>query len=191
MRWLLLIVVALTTAASCSSTDPAAVFIDIDYQVRCLICEPRSPDDPKRQIATLDGDNGYDVDCHVSTVGKDRVLSFSAFYDAEGTSMDHSIEVLQAAYTGDDPGSKCLVRVRERSNRYVGNCTGGNPEPDAPCKVEIDVKDGIVDGTVLCDEFANEASATSKRHLVLSDRPDPKADDLQPATFAIHGCKGL
>ena len=72
MRWLLLAIGVVTLgvgATSCSSTDPAPVFIDIDYQVRCLICEPRSPDDAKRQLMVLDGDQGYQVDCHVSTVG--------------------------------------------------------------------------------------------------------------------------
>ena len=190
MRWLLLVAVTVS-AASCSSTDPAAVFIDFDYQVRCLLCEPRAPDDPKRQFMTLDGDNGYNVDCHVSTVGKDRVLSFSAVFDAASTSMDHGIEVLQAAYESKDPGSKCLVRVREESNRYVGKCTGGDPTADEPCQVKIDVKDGIVTGTVFCKDIANEGIESSKRHIVLSDQPDPKANDLVPATFEIHGCTGL
>lgn len=189
MRWLLLFVTLAVT--SCSSADDPAVFIALDYQVRCLICEPRAPDDVKRQIMTLDGDQGYQVDCHVSIVGKDRVLSFSASYDVEGTSMDHGIELLQAAYQDDDPGSKCLVRVRERSNRYVGKCTAGDPEPDAPCQVKIDVEDGIVKGTLFCDEFANEGIESSKRHLVHSDPEDPRASDLTPATFEIHGCKGL
>lgn len=189
MRWLFLFVALAVT--SCSSTDDPAVFIELDYQVRCLICEPRAPDDVKRQIMTLDDDQGYQVDCHVSIVGKDRVLSFSASYDAEGTSMDHGIELLQAAYQDDDPGSKCLVRVREGSNRYVGDCTAGDPEPDAPCQVKIDVKDDIVKGTLFCDEFANEAIMSSRRHLVLSDRLGPEHEDLTPATFEVHGCTGL
>lgn len=190
MRWPLLAVVTLAVT-SCSSTDAPAVFIELDYQVRCLICEPRAPDDAKREIMTLDDDQGYQVDCHVSTVGKDRVLSFSAVYDAPDSVMDHSIELLQAAYEGDDPGSKCLVRVREKSNRYIGKCTGGDPTPDAPCQVEVHVSDGIVKGTLFCDEFANEAIKSSKRHLVISDASDPDAPDLVPATFEIHGCRGL
>ena len=191
MRWLLLVVLVGLGAASCSSTDPAAVFIDLDYQVRCFMCEPRAPDDPKRQIQVLDGDMGYDVDCHVSTVDKDRVLSFSAKSDASGTGMVHSIEVLQAAYDGDDPGAKCEVRVREESNRYVGKCTGGEPDADAPCQVKVEVKDGIVKGTLLCEQIANEGIEASKRHVVLSDRPGGVGPELTPATFEIHGCTGL
>lgn len=190
MRWLLFAAVTLAVA-SCASTDPAAVFIDLDYQVRCLDCEPRTADEPKRQIMTLDDDQGYQVDCHVSTVGKDRVLSFSAIYDAPDSIMDHSIELLQAVYKDDDPGSKCLVRAREGSNRYVGKCTGGDPTPDAPCQVEIHVKDGIVNGTLFCVLFANEAIKSSTRYLVISDHPNPAAPDMVPATFEIHGCTGL
>lgn len=190
MRWLLLAVAI--TAADCSNVDPAPLFIDVDYQVRCIDCEPRSPDDPKRRIMTLDGDNGYQLDCHASVVGTDRVLSFSAKYDdPEASAKNHSIEVLQVGYEEKDPGSKCEVRVRERSNRYIGKCTDGDPTPDTPCQVKLKVEDGIVKGSLFCIGIPNEAIESSVRYLVHSDDPDPMADDRVPATFEVQGCTGI
>jgi hypothetical protein len=190
MRRILLAFVSFAVSG-CASTDDPALFIDVDYQVRCLEPCMSAADDVKHQFATLDDDQGFQVECYATTVGKDRVLSFSAQHDVEGTNMDYGIEVLQAAFQGDDPGSKCLVRVKEKSNRYVGKCTGGDPEPDAPCQVEIDIKDGIVTGTLFCVQFPNEGNEMSTRHLVLSDRFGTTHDDLTPATFEIHGCKDL
>ena len=193
MRWLLLAVTAVTIGgAACNNVDPAPVFIDLDYQVRCIDCEPRAPDDPKRQLALLDGDMGYQIDCHASTVSKDRVLSFSAIYeDPEDSKNKHSIELLQASFDGKDPGDKCEVRVGEANNGYKGKCTGGEPTADNPCQVKLKVDEGVVRGTVLCIGIPNQALEGTTRYLVLSNPIDPKEDDKQPATFEVQGCAGL
>lgn len=190
MRWLSLLM-AVVAVASCSSSDPAAVFVDVDYQVRCLLCEPRAPDDDKRQIEALDGDMGYAADCNIVASGKNRVLNFSLNYDTDGDAKDHSLQVSEAPIGDAGPGSKCLVRVKERANTYVGGCTDGEPEPDAECQVKAEIEDDVVKGTIFCDEIPNDNIASSKRHLVLSDRLGSDHDDLTPATFELHGCSGI
>lgn len=188
------IVPALLVSAlcACSSIDPPPLYVEIDYQVRCITCEPRSPDDPRRGVKLIDGERGYVVDCHTSVVDGDDVLSFSLSYDdPDDSSARHSIEVQRVEYTGDDPGSKCEVVVRERNNRYVGGCTADDPTAETPCQVRLGVEDGILRGTLLCAEIPNEGIATSTRHLVRSESGDAATPDESPAEFEIHGCTGL
>ncbi len=199
MRSLLLVIMAVL-AIGCSNTDPAPVYIDLDYQVRCLDCEPRSPDDPKRVFALLDGDLGeepdsfYELRCHANTVGKHRVLTFSAKYTSPtNDSKDHSFKVAQVEFEGDDPGSNCNVEIREGSNHYKGKCGGDAPlsTADVPCQIALAVENGILNGTLRCVDLPNESLKTSTRHIVRSDRADPMADDDKPATFEFDGCTGL
>lgn len=196
MRSLFLLM--LVAVVGCNSADSAPVYVDLDYQVRCISCEPRSPDDPKRKFALLDGDQGeepesiYEVECHANTIGKDRVLTLSAKYTSPTkNSRDHSFKVEQAEFSGKDPGPDCKVEIREGSNRYKGRCGSDAPDDDTPCRLVIGVEDGIVSGSLRCVGLPNEANKTSTRHVVRSDRPDPAEPDDKPATFEFHGCTGL
>jgi len=177
-------------AMGCNNVDPAPLYIDIDYQVRCLDCEPRSPDDPARRIALINGELGYQMDCHTSVVDGDEVLSFSILYsDPDDSSARHEIAVDRVDYQSGQPGSKCEVSVRERSNLYEGGCTGSTPTADEPCQIEINVEDGVVRGEILCLEIPNSNIVTSTRNLVHSD--ETGEPDERPAVFEIYGCTGI
>jgi hypothetical protein len=189
MRSLFLVWVTFAVV-SCSSADAPAVFIDIDYQIRCLECEPRSPDDAKRQIETLDDDMGYAVDCNVTGSGKNQVVSFSLSFDSDGVAKDHSIEAKEVPLGGGEPGSKCIVRVKEIANTYAGKCASDEPEPGAECRIETKLEGDVITGTVLCANMPNASIESSTRHLVLSEFGSMH-EDLTPAEFELHGCAGL
>src|SRR5689334_9073826 len=123
-------------ALGCTEEDPAALFLDFNYQVRCLDCEPRSNDDPARDVHAVDGEDELTINCSVVDRGGDRLVSISVEHtdDRTGT-VDYSLSIDQANLDSKDPGNGCRVHVKEGPNVYEGNCTGGDPNEETPCMI--------------------------------------------------------
>jgi hypothetical protein len=169
---------------ACVKTDPAPRFVDASYQVRCIDCEPLSPDDSAHALLALDGENGFAISCSSEMRGKSRLLTFSAqSTDKKRASNNYSFKITQADIDSKDPGNSCKIRVSEGANTYEGACTSGDPSDDNPCHLEIAEKNGIVKGNVLCDKIPSVADATVFRYVV-----KPNTDD-QAASFELHGCQ--
>ncbi len=183
MRRLLLL--SLSFAAfplACVNSDPAPVFVDVSYQLRCIDCEPRAADDSAHTINALDGENGYSVTCNVDRRGKDRLVTFSAgVSDSTHPSKSYAFKIFQADVDKSDPGGSCHTEVVEGSNTYDGPCSSGDPSSDWPCQLKLKLKNGVIKGTVLCNAIPNHNDSTLTRHLV-----DPGTMD--PVSFEIHGC---
>jgi hypothetical protein len=171
--------------ASCTTLDPAPIYIDMNYEVRCGDCQPRTVDDPQREIKVLDGERGYTLKCDVNTPGGQRQISFSAEHLGAHTSDAFKLSVEQAYLDGKDPGQACKVRVTEGGNTYVGGCTGGSPTAANPCQISFTVDAGIVKGSFWCKALPNGANSTTTRDVVT---PGSKADAIK---FEVDGCTGL
>jgi hypothetical protein len=185
MRRLFVLAIAAASALACTEEDPPPLYVDVDYQVRCIDCEPRAADDAARDIRAIDGELGFSVECSVTERGGDRLLTFRAIYtDAERASRSYGISLVQANVEGGDPGGSCLVVVTEGSNTYEGDCSADEPDEESPCQVELEAEDGIVVGSILCEGVPNKNSSMSTRHVV-----DPNSED--PAKFEVHGCRNL
>lgn len=188
MRRLLVCLVAapaLLAVTACVRQDPAPLFVDMTYQVRCVDCTPRSVDDAPHAIAALNGEDGFAVSCRVQRPGKDRLVSFSAtFKDAKHSDKNYSIKIRQADLDRADPGAGCLVDIAEGANTYEGTCTSGDPADDKPCQLKLSAKDGIVKGSLFCVNIPNRSENSLTRHIVSPDSTDP-------ASFEVHGCVGL
>src|SRR5687767_14875434 len=93
-RSLFLLTIAGLGAAltSCSSSGPAGVYGDFQWQVRCgaMGCSPPGP----RNILGYDNEMGNDLNCQVRETDGNRVLSFSAFQRGFGISLSN------ASFTG-------------------------------------------------------------------------------------------
>jgi len=183
-----LIVLALVAASclfACVEEDPAPLYMDLDYQVRCIDCEPRTPDDDPHEIEAIDGEGNFTIDCNATRRGGDRLVSFSALYrDPEREDDNFSISVVQANLDSGDPGGSCRLGVTEGDNRYEGKCTAGDPTTEEPCQIELEEEDGIVSGSLLCDNVPNLSSTLITRYVV-----EPGSSD--PVEFEVHGCSGL
>src|SRR4029077_11887286 len=95
-RLLAFCLVVAPVLTACVNQDPAPLFADIAYQVRCVDCTPRAVDDNPHTVSALDGDSGYKVACSGTRPTKDLAITFSAtFIDAKHPSTNHSIKILQ------------------------------------------------------------------------------------------------
>jgi hypothetical protein len=170
--------VAVPALIACSNQDPAPMFVEVSYQVRCINCSPRAADDSPHAVTALDGENGFHVSCDIEQPAKDRLISFSV------QNGNYAIKILQAALDKPSPGTNCSVVVIEGSNTYRGACTDGSPTADEPCQVKLGVSHGNVTGTLLCENIPNDSDATVMRHVV-----KPGTD--QPTAIEVDGCSGL
>ena len=183
MRYLISAVLLL---AACEKLDPEARFASVEYQVRCVDCEPRAPDERRHEITLLDGEEGYEVSCDaVQAGGKDVVTFRIAFDDPDAPSSAHRFEIQKAEYGGSGPGSQCEVIIREGRNRYIGDCSGSKPSEDVPCQLELETEGTQVIGSLFCANIPLEGAPTVTRHVV-----EPGTED-KPARFEVHGCVGL
>ena len=178
--------VALPGLLACSEEDPAPLFFKIDYQVRCIDCEPRSMDDPSRAIRGLDGERGFAVSCRATRQGGDRIATFSAMHtDTGDPANNYGITIDQVNLDGGDPGSSCRVSVTEGNNTYEGVCAPDEPEPpNAPCPVELELDGDVIQRSVYCDDIPNRSTTMITRYVVA-----PGED--APADFEVQGCTGL
>jgi hypothetical protein len=172
----------LVCGAACKNEDPAALFLDFDYQVRCVDCVPRSNDDPAREIHAVDGEDDLTIDCSTIEREGDRLVSFSLeHFDTKLGEVDFSLSVEQIDLDSGDPGAGCQVVAKEGSNVYEGDCTDGDPNDDQPCSIELEQEGDGIRGTLHCVHIENKAQPTLRRHITA-----PGVDE--PAEFEVTGC---
>jgi hypothetical protein len=173
--------------AGCTSESTPVIYMSLAYQVRCIDCEPRGPDDPAREIKHVDGEDDYDLDCEVRRVDGTRRVTFSASQiDPKMPSTNKSFGIELAAIDEDDSELNCTVNVVESGNAYQGACSSDAPEDSGgPCQVNLRVQKGVIKGGVYCDDLPNRNDPSTARYLV---EPSTRSD---PATIEIHGCRGL
>jgi hypothetical protein len=159
--------------------------LDADYQLRCRDCEPRTSDDPEREIAYLDGEFDFKITCDVRRISGKRSLNLVVAHDAERQADRFGIRVTRANIDDGDQSGECKVRINEGANIYEGACTGDDPTTEQPCKVSFDRKDEIVEGSVYCAKIPNQANLASFRYLV-----DPGTEQ-RAMKLAVHNCTGL
>jgi hypothetical protein len=186
MRPLVLSVLLGLVLSACNEENPAPLFLDIDYQIRCLDCEPRAPDSLRHNFATLDGEQGFTLLCSTANQGGDRVLNFSATYlDPEGAqSKNFSIRLISVNLDSSDPGDGCRVVATEGGNTYEGHCTSAEPSGDDECQIKVDVEHETVIGSILCEKIPNRSTNEVVRYLV-------KGGGSSAAEFVFEGCTGL
>jgi hypothetical protein len=161
--------------ASCNEEEPAALFADVAYQLRCLDCTPVSPDSPKRDFSVVDGQDGTSLSCSVA----------AGAFTLEIVNEDFTFKILDAL-PGDDPGGQCQIRISEGSgNEYRGGCKKVGAGGDRPCEVELTASGSGFTGTVECHAIKHNLNATLHRHVVA-----PGTDD-EPAEISVDGCAGL
>jgi hypothetical protein len=173
--------------AACSSDSTPTVYVDLAYQVRCLDCEPRSPDDPAHEIKVVDGEAGYKLDCAVRKVSGTRRVDFDVTYnDPAKSDSDHVFKISGASVDGDDPTLQCSAHIVEGDNTYDGSCSSDPPATSGgPCQASLSVKNGVIEGSLYCDNIENGANISSTRYIVA---PGTESD---PAKFSLYGCTGL
>jgi hypothetical protein len=169
---------------ACTEPDDAPLFVDTEYQVRCIRCQPMALDDEPRRLNAVDGEQGLSLSCGANRSQGDRLLSFSAVSNEGSSGESFKLEIVQLNLDADEPGGDCLVSIQEGNNTYEGGCTDGDPSEDDPCQVLLEEDSGIVSGTLLCENISNRSSDTA-RHVVTPGSMDG------PADITIHGCSGL
>jgi hypothetical protein len=175
---------AVLALLACAEQDPPPLYVDVDYQVRCIECDPRAPDDAARRVRALDAEAGFTVECRVEESRGDRLLTFSVRYeDKADDSNSYGLSLVQANLDAADPGGSCRVTVFEGSNTYEGHCSA-ELAAGVTCQVELGAEAGIVTGSILCREVENKNAPGYKRHVVAPSSTDP-------AEFKVHGCVGL
>ena len=187
MRHLIFITLVALLVPACVSEDAGPIYLETEYQVRCVRCEPRAPDNPIRKIEYLSGENGFDITCQVTERGGNKVVTMEAdFSDAEAESRNYSLRLRLVSLDKSDPGPDCQVTVREGSNTYEGGCTAGEPDEEHPCKISLS-RDGddAIAGSIMCEEISNKANKGTKRHVVA-----PLSTD-EAAEFKIYNCTDL
>jgi hypothetical protein len=172
-RLLALSLMAVPVLFACSEEDPAPQFIELDYQIRCLDCQPASMDEVPHKIDAVAGDSDVAVSCH--TTGSKPELTFSL----QGAS--YMFRIRAASLAGKDPGDGCVVTVKEGSNTYEGGCTAGDPTEDQPCQVQLKQDDDVITGSVLCRNIPNALTPTVRRNIVAPSTS-------KAAEFEIHNC---
>ena len=183
MRRLLVLAVFFSCVLGCSKEDPAALFMDFNYQVRCIDCEPRSNDEPARDIRAVDGEDDLTLTCTLLDRGGERFVSFSLEHANEDADdgVDYSFALEQVNLASGDPGSGCRVKVKEGNNLYEGLCTGDDPTDDVPCQVEVEEEGDGIKGSVHCVHIPNKAQSTITRHIAT-----PSTE--KAAKFEVTGC---
>jgi hypothetical protein len=171
--------------AACKTESSPPVYFDANYQLRCLDCEPRTGDDPERDIALLDGEEDFEITCNVKRISGKRSITLVVNHDAERESARYGIRITRANIDSGDQPDECEIRVTEGANVYEGACTGGETSTEQPCSVSFDRKAEIVEGSVYCDKIPNQANLASFRYLL-----SPGSND-KPMKFEVHNCSGL
>lgn len=159
---------------ACNEENPAALFADVAYQVRCLDCEPRVADDPARELAVVDGEQGTSLRCE----------SVNGRVSLEVVAPGYAFKVIDARL-GNDPGDQCEVRITEGVNEFRGSCKPDGASGSAPCEVELTRSGSGFDGTVLCKQIRHHRTASLFRYVVSPGTTD------EPAAISAQGCVGL
>lgn len=166
---------ALALLASCNEEEPAALFADVAYQLRCLDCDPIGPDGPKRDFSVVDGQNDTSLSCDAS----------SGRISLEISNPEFTFRIIKAR-PGKDPGNECEIRVSEGSgNEYRGGCKKVGGDGSNPCEVELTVSGSSFSGTVQCRNIVRNLNAIYERQVVAPGTTD------EPAEISVEGCAGL
>jgi len=181
--WLLGLGFATLTSAACTSDADPTVYVALSYQVRCLTCQPRVPDENAHEIKAVNGEGGLQLECRVNRIGGTRRVSFSSTHPKGDDT--YSLSVTNGNIDGDESEGPCQVDLTESGNSYSGACGSDDPTEDRPCKISFEERNGVIKGGVYCLNIPNVGNRTSTRTLV-----SPATRD-EPATFEVHGCKGL
>lgn len=179
----LTLLTGLLVASACTNTDPHPVYIEMEYQVRCVRCEPLAPNDPPRRVRALPGDDGMDIRCSIEEISGDQRLTMSAVYlDPEDDSRNYAFQISQLNMEGG-PGGSCQVKVIEGANTYEGGCTDDAPTASAPCRIEHTTEDNVIRGTLLCENISN-ANVNTARHLT------QPGSDTEAFEWEVWNCGG-
>jgi hypothetical protein len=173
--------------AACKSESDPPVYLGAEYQLRCLDCEPRMPDSPVREVALLDGEEGWTISCSIRELSGRPAMNLDARYQGEREDDRYGLRI-RSAHIGGEVNDQCRVRVTEGVNEFEGGCTKGDPDPsvDAQCKVSFKVYDPqIIRGQVFCDQLPQPAAVTNFRYLVSPGTRD------EPMEFDVYNCEGL
>lgn len=181
----LLWTILLACIASCSSDTTPTVYIQLSYQVRCLDCSPRAPDDNQHDVKNVDGEDGYKLTCDVKKEGGERKVDFAVEHVSSDAGSNYTFKLDSGNLDGDDSSGACQITVIEGDNTYKAACSSDEPSESSPCQAHFNVDNGIIKGSVLCNNIANEATSTLTRYVV---KPGTRAD---AAEFALYGCAGL
>lgn len=168
-------------ATGCTELDDPPVWVEFDYQVRCVDCVPKSFNDDPHNIGALDGDDGLNVTC---TSEGDKI-TVQVTYDQDGTDEDWGFRLDSADVSEGGPGNGCTITVRESASEYRGACTADAPTTEAPCQVKLTHDDYLVSGTILCENIPNRVEKTVTRHVT---KP---GSDTMPFAFEVQNCEGL
>jgi hypothetical protein len=179
------VVVCSLGGAACKSESVPPIYLDADYQLRCEDCEPRTGDDPEREVALLDGEFDFTVDCSVKRISGKRSITLVATHDAKKQSDQYGFRITRGTIDDDTQSGECKIRITEGANTYEGACSGDDPTTEQPCKVTLTHKAEIISGSIFCDKIPNQANLASFRYLV-----DPGSND-KAMKFAVHNCPGL
>ena len=178
-------VVSALGSFACKSEDEPPVYLDTNYQVRCLDCEPRTPDEPEREIAALDGEFDFKFECAVTKVGGKRSMTLTAAYKPNSTDDRYGFRITRGEIDKEEQSEECQMQVLEGANTYEGGCTGDDPSEDRPCKVTFKPSGEIVKGTMYCHQITLEGAPANYRYLVAPGSTD------SAAKFEVHNCPGL
>lgn len=180
----LAVVCVLGTFACKSESDPP-VYLDAQYQLRCIDCTPRTSDSPEHEIALLDGEFDWKVECSVDEIDGNETLTVDALYNVRRESERYGIEITRVRLGDEDQSDDCVITLTEGDNTYEAGCTRGDPEGDKRCKVSFDRKAEVVEGTIFCDKIPSPQFLQNYRYLVA-----PGSND-RPAKIEVHNCQGL
>jgi hypothetical protein len=177
-------VVCSVSVLACKSESDPPIYLDANYQLRCLDCQGRS-DDPEREITYLDGEFDFKISCEVRQIGGERSMNLEAQYQGGRSSERYGLRILRANIEEREQNDECRVRVHEGDNTYEGACTGETPSGEAPCQVSFERKNEIVEGSLYCDRIPNLGNLSTYRYLV-----EPGSMN-RAAKFEVHNCEGL
>src|SRR5262252_6754961 len=111
-----LAVVCALAWSACKSEATPPIYLATKYQLRCLDCPQHSPDDPERDIALLDGEYGFKIECKVSEISGKLSLTLDALHDSEHQNERYGFRLTRVNIADDEQSSECAVRVIEGVN---------------------------------------------------------------------------
>jgi len=171
---------AATSLSACVNDDPPPIVVEVDYQVRCVDCTPRAPDEPAHDITAVTGQHGFRVSCTGDEYGGSKTVSFSVDTNELQSNGNQGFSLaIHQALPGPDPGPSCRVNAREGVNRYEGRCSADDPTDEIPGQVVMHWDEHLLASTVLRRHIRDEIG--SSRWIVASGSEEP-------AEFTVHGC---